>query len=82
MSRLVWLLALLPLAAFADAATSQRAAQLPAHVASDASAAPVTAGSLLESERFWPYHVALTRTLQNGERAIGKGARGVLIRVE
>jgi hypothetical protein len=49
-----------------------------------AAAPMVTQKNLLESERFWPYHVALVEawTPRGVERALAKGTRGVLIRVE
>ena len=64
------LIALLPAHAHAEEVAG---ATLPAHHAADASAAAVTAQTLLANERFWPYQVAL---------ANGDGAAGVLIRVE
>jgi hypothetical protein len=50
----------------------------------DVNAAPVTERNLLASERFWPYHVALTRPWRPAGRAepLVPGIAGVLIRVE
>jgi hypothetical protein len=47
-------------------------------------ASPVTAATLLASERFWPYQVALTRPWQPAGRAqpLRAGSDGVLIRIE
>lgn len=50
--------------------------------AADAQASPVSEANLLASERFWPYHVELTKPAAPGGRALQAGTRGVLIRVE
>jgi hypothetical protein len=57
---------------------------LPAYDAADASAAPVTAATLGDSERFWPYRVTLARpwTPPGRSEPLPVGAAGVLIRVE
>ena len=70
-----------PPAAAAEPAPSP---SLPAHRAADPAAPPVTAKNLLASERFWPYHVALTRAWQppGAPKALPAATRGVLIRVE
>src|SRR5262245_34700801 len=79
-------LALAALLAAHPAATQQGevTTDVPEHVAADASAPPVTAASLLESERFWPYQVALVRAWRppGAAQALPAGTRGVLIRVE
>jgi len=76
-------------AALALLASPLRAAEtagatLPEHHAADASAAVVTAETLLANDRFWPYQVALTWALPEGGGmpALGPGELGVLIRVE
>jgi hypothetical protein len=73
MLRVLHVLALLLLvAAFGDARAAAPAGE------------PVTAGNLLSSERFWPYHVSLVQDWKPGEKdaPLRKGTRGVLIRVE
>jgi hypothetical protein len=57
---------------------------VPAHAASSPGAPAVTAATLLESERFWPYHVRLESawTPPRARDAIPAGAIGVLVRVE
>jgi hypothetical protein len=56
---------------------------MPEHRAAAPSAAEVTAGNLLESERFWPYHVELLQPLERaGAEALPRGTSGVLIRVQ
>ena len=64
-------LALALLIAFAALPASLRAAD-------GAYPAAVTEQNLLASERYWPYHVALTKPFQ----ALRPGTTGVLIRVE
>lgn len=70
----------LPAAALASAGPRE----LPAHEVADPDAPAVTAANLLDSERFWPYQVALVRPWGPG----GSGATlptefpGVLVRVE
>jgi hypothetical protein len=46
--------------------------------------APVTQENLLASERYWPYHVALTRPYASGggRATLAPGLAGVLIRIE
>jgi hypothetical protein len=58
--------------------------ELPEYRAADPAAPPVTAANLLESERFWPYLVALTAPFhpEGRERPLPVGLRGVLVRVE
>jgi hypothetical protein len=71
----------LVLAAFAPVALG--AAELPRHLAADAHSPVVSEQNLLESERFWPYHVALTRPLATpGDQELPAGWQGVLVRVE
>jgi len=57
---------------------------LPEYHAEDPAAAAVTPANLLGNERFWPYHVSLTRAWRPEEREspLLPGASGVLIRVE
>jgi hypothetical protein len=82
------LLALAALALHATAAWGQPAApppsELPDHRAADPSAPSVTTASLLASERFWPYHVALVARWKppGAPSSLPAGTRGVLIRVE
>src|SRR5262245_33793509 len=49
-----------------------------------ADAGEVTAKNLLESERYWPYHVVTVQPWKpmDAEKPLAKGTRGVLIRVE
>ncbi len=56
----------------------------PRYEVADPSAPPVTAGNLLQSERFWPYQIELTSpfTLAGRETPLVAGTLGVLIRVE
>ena len=63
---------------------AQGSTDLPTHDVADVNAAPITERNLLASERFWPYHVALTRPWQPAGRAepLVPGIAGVLIRVE
>lgn len=77
-----WITLLLALLAAWPAAS--RSDDAPLHRAEDPGAAPVTRESLLASERFWPYQVALTRPWQapGREQPIDAGSLGVLIRVE
>jgi hypothetical protein len=60
------------------------ACALLASAASAAELPDLTAASLLDSERFWPYRVALTRAWQpeGREAPLAAGTPGVLIRVE
>lgn len=57
---------------------------LASYDAADPHAPPVEAGSLLESDRFWPYRTGLTRTWSPEPAVPGlpAGAIGVLVRVE
>lgn len=58
---------------------------LPPYRVEDESAAVVTEEGLAAAERFWPYHVALTRDWRPAGSArppLPSGASGVLIRVE
>lgn len=55
---------------------------LPPFDASDPSAAEVTAETLLESERFWPYQTELVEAWPTGGASLPPGTSGVLIRVE
>lgn len=52
--------------------------------ASSPTAPEVTDTTLLENERFWPYHVMLTEPVEPGEynQSLSEGLLGVLIRVE
>lgn len=63
---------------------AQGGSDLPEHDAADLNAEPITEQNLLASERFWPYHVALTRPWRPAGRAepLVPGIAGVLIRVE
>jgi len=56
----------------------------PQHQAADAQAQAVTGKNLLANERFWPYHVELTKPWQGAGRSqpLPAGSMGVLIRVE
>jgi hypothetical protein len=78
-------LALAPVALAGEAAGPGAApgAELEQHVAEDASAPPVTPANVMESERFWPYHVRLREAWQpeGAERPLRAGKVGVLIRV-
>ncbi len=58
---------------------------LPAYTVADASAPVVTQANLVESERFWPYQVALTKPsppTHSSATELPAGSLGVLIRVE
>jgi len=57
---------------------------LPTHSIADASAPIVSESNLIESERFWPYQVALVseQPRSDGRGTLPVGALGVLIRVE
>lgn len=69
------LLALAPAALHAQGPAGYRAA--------DPEAPPVTEKNLVASERFWPYHVELTKPWPRpAGQALEPGDRGVLIRVE
>jgi len=70
------LLALAPVSSHADT--------LPDHRVADPTAASVTEQNLLANERFWPYHVELTKPWQAAGRPqpLPAGTMGVLIRVE
>ncbi len=71
---------LLVLASSAFSEEIQDAGVLPPHIAKDASAPQVSEANLLQSERFWPYRVAVTkRDMASG---LEPGNEGVLIRVE
>jgi hypothetical protein len=63
---------------------NEAAGAVPIYHAADAAAPSVTEHNLLESERFWPYHVALIRPWRPAARAkpLPAGVSGVLIRVE
>jgi hypothetical protein len=63
---------------------AQGVSDVPEHNVADVNAEPVTERNLLPSERFWPYHVALTRPWRPADRAepLVPGIAGVLIRVE
>jgi hypothetical protein len=67
----------------AEAPGSEGQESLPIHRVADRDAAVVTGENLLESERFWPYHVALVEPWrpQGREASLPAGTRGVLIRV-
>ncbi len=58
--------------------------EYPVHRTAEPEAAPVTARTLMEDERFWPYHVGLVRAWrpEASEKPIPVGLNGVLIRVE
>jgi hypothetical protein len=77
----VWLL--LPVAAV-RAEEPDRPSARPIQPTADPDAAPVTARTLLENERFWPYHVGLVHPWRPGasEKPIPVGLNGVLVRVE
>lgn len=70
------LLALAPTSLYADSP--------PEHRAAEPEAEPVTEENLLASERFWPYHVELTKPWQGAGRKqpLPAGTMGVLIRIE
>jgi hypothetical protein len=57
---------------------------LPGYSAADPGAPAVTPDNLLESERFWPYQVALTAAWRplDSQKPLAAGMQGVLIRVE
>jgi hypothetical protein len=75
------LLVLAILAALAPAPA--RAADLPEHKVADPLAAPLTDQNLLESDRFWPFHVGIARPMRlRPEVELPAGSLGVLIRVE
>jgi hypothetical protein len=77
------LLAFPLLLAFSTPALSEEirdAGPLPPHVAMDASAPAVTEANLLQSERFWPYRVALAK--RDLASKLAPGSEGVLVRVE
>lgn len=82
--------ALLGLALLPPAASAQDSAQrfdgpkLPDHVAKDRDAPAITQANLLESDRFWPYRVALLEPWQPVPQAepLPTELDGVLIRVE
>lgn len=84
MSRLLCLVLLLAASARADVSEGTLTSSLPEYHAQDANAAVVTDANLLDSERFWPYQVALTRDWRPSGRAqpLGPDASGVLVRVE
>ena len=56
----------------------------PVYVAADPSAPEVTAKTFFANERFWPYHVDLTRAWKGDGFAaeVPAGVRGVLVRME
>lgn len=76
--------AILAVAAATLAPLAAPAADSGAYIAADPGAAAVTEKSLLASERFWPYQVALTSPWQaKGQSApFRAGTLGVLVRVE
>jgi hypothetical protein len=78
------LLAVSPASLGADSSEDRRPEGLPEYQAGDPDAAVVTESNLVESERFWPYQVALARSWQpaGGARPLSPGILGVLIRVE
>jgi len=82
--RAILLLLVLSLASASSRVAAQGSSDLPEHNVADVNAAPVTERNLLASERFWPYHVALTRPWRPAGRAepLVPGIAGVLIRVE
>jgi hypothetical protein len=57
---------------------------MPAYVAADPSAPPVTLDNLMANERFWPYQVELRADWQpaGGKPPLRPGATGVLVRVQ
>jgi len=64
--------------------TGHGTSEIPEYSVADSGASAVTLQNLADSERFWPYHVSLTAPFSRGESLtpLGKGHRGVLIRVE
>jgi len=78
-------LALAPVALAVDGAAERiDGPKLPEHVSADRDAPVVSAKHLLESDRFWPYRVALVEPWQPVPRAepLSTELDGVLIRVE
>jgi hypothetical protein len=67
-----------PSSGHADGAKGHITRDVPEHHAEDRSAAAVTADTLLENERFWPWRVTLLRPW----KSLRAEATGVLIRVE
>jgi len=83
--RLAFALLTIPATSLGAGSPEARPAEkLREHGAEDAAAPVVTEGNLLESERFWPYELALTGSWQPAGRArpLSPGVLGVLIRVE
>jgi hypothetical protein len=82
--RSIVLLLVLSFTSAPNRVAAQGSSDLPEHDVADVAAAPVTPQNLLASERFWPYHVALTRPWRPAGRAepLVPGIAGVLIRVE
>jgi hypothetical protein len=78
------LLVMLPAPVGAQSSSGEKAGGSPELDAAEPEAAAVTEKNLMASERFWPYHVALTRAWQPAgrEKPLRQGRRGVLIRVE
>jgi len=88
---LVLVLGLAPLALGAESSPRDglppgldRSESVPPHQAAAPDAPAVTEENLLASERFWPYHVALTAPYPPGDGAptLRPGMLGVLVRVE
>jgi hypothetical protein len=79
----ILLLAGMPLGAESGEPDAPEESEILEYVAADPSAPPVTAGNLMQSERFWPYHVELVSPWRplSREKPLPAGAGGVLIRV-
>jgi hypothetical protein len=77
------LLALL-VASFPGLGRSQPYVEPPVYDAADPSAPAVTAETVIESDRFWPYQITLTRPFAPPRRAeaLAAGSRGTLVHVE
>ena len=84
MYRLLILLAFVTSSARADFSDGNVTGDLPEYRAQDANAAVVTERTLLASERFWPYQVALNEAWRPPRRTqpLSPDSPGVLIRVE
>lgn len=85
--RLAYLLAVitlaLPAAQWAEQMPTEASPSIPEYRVTEPAAELVTTLNLIASERFWPYHVTLTRDVDGTREqpALAAGAMGVLIRV-
>ncbi len=80
---LVLLATLAPVPASAQSPRGQTSEGLPGFSAADPQAPPVTAGNVLEQERFWPYRVSLAEDwTPPGGPPLEAGLMGVLLRLE